>query len=474
MAPAIDENALVADICRNSFHDFVTEFWECVSEETFVDNWHIRLLCQELQTLGDSIKARKPRPYDLLVNIAPGSTKSTIMSVMYPVWLWLEAPWVQIICGSYAQELSLDLSSKSRTIIQSAKFRACFPEIRLRADQNTKTYFQNTKGGWRYATSTGGAVTGKHAHVIIIDDPVDPQGALSEADMKAANSWLADVVAKRKVDLARTVSMMIMQRLAQNDPSSLWLGWSKRGTPLRHICVPARLTDDVKPRYLRRYYRGGLMDTTRLPDRVLQEQERINKFSYSGQYLQNPIPPGGGMFKVKNFKIVNMPVIDKGWRLVRYWDKAGTTDDGAYTVGVLMGRDSHGIFWVLDVVRGQWDAGEREKTIVRTTKLDGKRVKVFVEQEPGSSGKESVEATIRRLAGYRAYADRPTGDKAQRAEPYATQVDNHNVVLVRAEWNEEYLEELSFFPNSTYKDQVDASSGAFAHLAGARYRIGAF
>jgi predicted phage terminase large subunit-like protein len=91
---------------------------------------------------------------------------------------------------------------------------------------------------------------------------------------------------------------------------------------------------------------------------------------------------------------------------------------------------------------------------------------VFVEQEPGSGGKESAEATIRNLAGYNVYADRPTGDKVSRADPLSVQVNNGNVQIIAAEWNYAYIEELRNFPLGHYKDQVDASSGSFAHLSG--------
>jgi len=98
---------------------------------------------------------------------------------------------------------------------------------------------------------------------------------------------------------------------------------------------------------------------------------------------------------------------------------------------------------------------------------DGHGVIVGVEQEPGSGGKESAENTVRRLAGYIIRVDRPTGDKAQRADPYSTQVNAGNVYMLRGRWNNPYIEELRFFSleNSKFKDQVDASSGAFKFVS---------
>jgi predicted phage terminase large subunit-like protein len=159
---------------------------------------------------------------------------------------------------------------------------------------------------------------------------------------------------------------------------------------------------------------------------------------------------------------------------MRYWDKAGTKDSGAYSVGVLMGKDMENRFWVLDVVRGQWKTAKRERMIRQTAELDGKGILVGVEQEPGSGGKESAENTVRNLAGWRVRVDRPTGDKAQRADPYSTQVNSGNVYLKKSSWNKEYIEELRYFSleNSKFKDQVDASSGAFKFVAKPVFRAG--
>jgi predicted phage terminase large subunit-like protein len=150
---------------------------------------------------------------------------------------------------------------------------------------------------------------------------------------------------------------------------------------------------------------------------------------------------------------------------VRYWDKAGTEGGtGAYTAGVKMSKLKNGTYIVEDVKRGRWASEEREAIIKRCAESDGQKCYVAVEQEPGSGGKESAEATVRNLAGFVSSKDRPTGNKVFRADPYSVQVNNGNVKLLTGAWNKDYVDELKHFPNSTYKDQTDASSGAFAKL----------
>ena len=131
----------------------------------------------------------------------------------------------------------------------------------------------------------------------------------------------------------------------------------------------------------------------------------------------------------------------------------------------------NGRYVISSLVHGRWSYLEREQRIKSTAQADGYRTEVYVEQEPGSGGKESAERTVLGLAGFRAYADRPTGDKALRAEPYAAQVQAGNVLLVRGEWNRQFLEEHEYFPHGKLKDMVDSSSGAFNKLAGSAYNM---
>lgn len=154
---------------------------------------------------------------------------------------------------------------------------------------------------------------------------------------------------------------------------------------------------------------------------------------------------------------------------VRYWDKAGTEGGGKFSAGVLMGKRSNGRFLIADVERGQWSALNREAVIKQKAQADRARgnVAVWVEQEPGSGGKESAEATVRNLAGSNAHAERVTGDKITRAQPFSAQCEAGNVDMLTAAWNEDFLVECQNFDGvHGFTDQVDAASGAFNKLTG--------
>ena len=468
----LSEDELVASITKESFFEFVVEFWDTIIVEEPVFNWHIEYLCNELQYVAERVFRGLSKKYDIIINIAPGSTKSTIVSQMFPAWCWTRFPSSRFICASYAKEVALKDSIKTRDIVQSEKYSSSFPGIQLRQDENMKGLFTNTQKGFRYSAGVGGAVTGYHGHFLIVDDPINPEEAFSELDLKTANRWMMNTLPSRKVDKQIAVTILIQQRLHQADPSGDWLERSG-GENIKHICLPAELTDAVNPPELKNWYEDGLFDPIRMPRAVLNvAMKEMGAYGYAGQMLQDPVPLGGGTFETEKLQMRH-EAPRKLIRRIRSWDKAGTQDGGAYSAGVLMGLDRHGTYWVLDVIRKQLNAANREAMIRQTAELDGKDIEIELEIEGGSGGKESGENTVKNLAGYHVHITHPTGDKETRAYPYASQMGAENVNCLIRPWTKDYVEELRFFPNSRYKDQVDASSAAFNRLAKRKKIIGA-
>ncbi len=465
------ETDLIASICRDSFYEFLVEFWDVIVQEKAHLNWHIKYICDQLQTVAERVFRNEPRLYDEVINVPPGSTKSTICSQMFPAWVWTRMPSAKFICASYAYQIALKDSIRCRDVVMSEKYRRCFSDIEMREDQNTKGLFVNTKMGHRFACGVNGAVTGVHGHFLLIDDPINPEEAYSEADLKQVNRWMSTTLPPRRIDKKVAVMILVQQRLHQSDPSGEML--SKPTGGVHHICLPGELTDAVSPPELAERYTEGLLDTERMPRAVLDELKReLGEYGYASQILQDPVPLGGGMFKTDRLQreqAVTVPILRK----IRSWDKAGTKDGGAWSVGTLLGIDNHKDYWILDVVRGQWGATEREAKILETAEHDGEDVPVLLEIEGGSGGVESGENTTRNLAGFRVIKHHPTSDKETRAYPFASQVGNGTVHILERHWTKEFIDELRHFPHSRYKDQVDASSAGFTYLARKPRKIGA-
>jgi predicted phage terminase large subunit-like protein len=474
----------IRGLVKSNLYMFVKYFWSAYSSEEFKGNWHIEYICEELEIIAKRVIDRKPKLYDLIVNVPPGTSKTSTIMIMYPLWVWVNAYDIRFITASYTSALSLESAEYSRDVVRSDKFQQLFPEIGVKEDKDTKSNFRVIKkeyrngpykqpnqinGGNRFSTSVGGTLTGFHGHMLLVDDPLDPKRAISKTELDKANRWISETLSTRKVDKQVTPMILVMQRLHENDPTGYLLKTKK--DRIKHICLPAEIKNykhKVKPVELMLRYTHKLLDPVRMPMRVLNDMEGdLGQYGYAGQIGQDPTPPGGGMFKVDNIRSINqLPPPVNYTQTVRYWDKAGSVDSGAYTVGLKLLKLKNNQYIIVDVVRGQWSAEQRERIILQTAHADGEECIIYHEQEPGSGGKQSAEATTRMLAGFRVYAERPTGDKVYRADPFSVAVNNGDVSLLHGIWNQALLEEMRLFPYSTYKDQVDAGSGAFAALTG--------
>lgn len=125
-----------------SLFEFIEMFWNEVSQDPYKPNWHILKLCEELEELASRVGNREPKLHDLLINIPPGTSKTTICSIMFPVWCWTKWPWMRFITGSYSSDLALESAEKSRDVMRSDKFKMLYPNIGIKEDKDTKSNFR--------------------------------------------------------------------------------------------------------------------------------------------------------------------------------------------------------------------------------------------------------------------------------------------------------------------------------------------
>lgn len=191
------------------------------------------------------------------------------------------------------------------------------------------------------------------------------------------------------------------------------------------------------------------------------ERERLLKGNWKIR------PAAGLIFNRKWFTLVDrIPPDAQPEGSVRYWDKAGSVGRGDRTASVRMVK-AGGRYYVTDAMAFRLEALERETVIRQMAEHDGHRNTTWLEQEGGSGGKESAQASVRALAGYRVYADKVTGSKVTRWGPSAAQAQAGNIFVLKGHWNEELLAELHNADGSdkSHDDLVDAFSGAFNKLA---------
>lgn len=451
----IDGNKALAELCRRKFYRFVQEFWEVIIPETPVWNWHIEYLCDELQYLNTFVVKRLPKPYDLVINIPPGTTKSTIITQMYNAWVWTIDPSQRFITSSYAHALSLSHSVKTRDIITSDKYKRLFPEVELKFDQAGKSDFHNTLGGQRFTTSTGGTVTGMHAHQILIDDPLNPQQAVSEAERLTANEFVNVTLSSRKVDKAITPTILIMQRLHEEDPSGVMLSRSKK-TRIKHICLPAELSDRVSPIELQGKYVNGLLDPVRLNKEVLEEnRETLGSYGYAGQFSQNPVPQEGGIFNKSWFEIVEWdPRFEHlTWNMAA--DTAYTEKEINDPSGYIAYAVANNTLYIRDAQTEHLEFPELCKALPTFCRRNGYTHNSRIDIEPKASGLSLIQ-TLRKETMLNVRPGKvPTKDKVARAKEASPFVEAGRVKLIRGAWNKTFVDQVCTFPFAAHDELVD-------------------
>ena len=387
----------------------------------------------------------------LMLFVPPRHGKTELATVRYPVWRMECDPTLTVIVGAYNKLLADNFSRKARRIARD--------RLQLDNEHKAAEEWQTMQGGIFRAVGVGTGVIGKGARLIVIDDPVKSrEEANSQAYRDRLWNWYRDDLYTRLEPGGAIV--LIQTRWHEDDLAGRILA-SEDATSWTVVTLPA-LAEDNDP--LGRQP-GAALWPARYDEADLERIRTVlGTQSFTALYQQRPTALEGGLFKRGWFDIVGAAPNDAA--RVRYWDKAGTESSSAdYSAGVLMARDSDGVFYVESIIRGRWSALDRERVIRQTAEMDGRAVTIWVEQEPGSGGKESAEATIRSLAGWSVYAERVTGDKLTRTQPFAAQCEARNVKLVRGDWNVAFLDELTIFPNGRHDDQVDAASAAFAKLA---------
>jgi predicted phage terminase large subunit-like protein len=424
-----------------SFHDWLKEV-------TPSYNWdwpHIRYIQDHLDQITCGELKR------LIIEIPPRHGKTECATIRYPVYRLEKNSKTRVLIAAYNQTLSNKFSRRARRI---ASHRLSLSDERKAVEE-----WETNEGGIFRAVGIGSGVTGSGFDLIVIDDPVKNR---EEADSetfrdKVFDSYTNDLYTRQEPGCA---IIIIMTRWHQDDLVGRILA-SDDAPNWTRIRLPAEAeSNDPLDRK-----KGEALCPERFDLAALAKIKIVLGRDYHALYQQSPQPREGGMFKRDWFELVN--AVPAKAKRVRWWDKAATDDGGDYTVGLLM-AECDGIYYIEDIVRGQWDSGKRDKIVRSTAEHDKENfgiVSYWSEQEPGSGGKDQARAFVKLLAGFKVNTEVSSGSKEVRADPFASQAQAGNVKIKRADWTSAYLSELCDFPSGRYDDQVDCSSGAFAKLA---------
>jgi predicted phage terminase large subunit-like protein len=417
-------------------------------------------MCDYLEAVTDGRIKR------LRIHIPPRHMKSRIVSVFWPIWMWLRSPSFRWLSYSYSADLATQHALDSRRVLASDWFRSLWPELVLTGDQNTKSHYENNHGGSRRAGSMRGGITGFGGDGIIIDDPHDASGAESDAERNETLEAYRLGVSTRLNDPKQGFIVLVMQRLHEQDLA----GYLEEEEPdaWASVVFPAEYDGERRRtplgEYDWRYKEGELLWPERYgPVEIANLKKSLKGYGEAGQLQQRPVSRRGGMIDVAWLKV--LPAKPAGVLWVRAWDFAGTEGGGDHTAGLLVGEDEEGRIYLADGIYGQWGPGEVELVLHQTAMIDGQDIPIRIPQDPAQAGKSQVfQMVTRLLRGWTVWAELNNGSKITRATGWVSQARVGNVYLVAGPWVSDFMGEARMFPRGKKDDYIDAVSAGFDEL----------
>lgn len=503
---AVASGARAARAKRSLFHFFV-QGWAVLEPDVELDiNWHHKLVCDVLQgILMDWLRHQRTgkkfrqRVRNAIFNLPPGTTKSRIISVFAPAWMWLHRPSWTVLCLSANPDVATRDATLARDLVMSDWYRSTFGITwTIREDVNARGKYKNTAGGERTSRGLTSKVTGNRADAIFIDDPNDMHEVFSEASRKEVNSKFDNAIFNRVNDPRSSVRLLMQQRGHEDDLSGHWLA---KDSSVLHVCLPMEF--DVARAFKSifgsdpRNDNGQLLHEARFtPEVIAAERERLGTFSFEAQYNQDAGSLDGGMFKREWFRFFTIagrasqdfprpngctdaPAFELKFKDAAnanlHWTRRldldaiyvsvdatfGSVSDAASNVGLgAIGVKGAQLF-VLDD-RTEAMTYPQTKAAVRKMFEDYPAARKFL-IEKKANGQAILDELSAEIPGM--IAVEPEGGKIARAHAMSPRYEAHQVyVLEGAAWVAKHVDEISVFPNGKKDDRVDMMSQLVIHL----------
>jgi len=463
--------------CRNHLLDFTRHTFT----EYKADPFH----CHVCENITELVTHEHEKWDRLMLFAPPQHGKSEIVSTRLPSFWLGHHPELPVALVSYGASLAFRNSRYARYVIESHQFGQIFPEFRPDLmNWRMQDWHLKDRKGYVFAAGVGGPITGHGFGLVIIDDPIE-NWAAAQSDLRRESvwQWWLGTLKTRIWEEGRIVLMMT--RWHEDDLAGRILaqeGRIEEGGKWKVLSYPA-LAEEEKPEkdIIGREY-GAPLAPSRFSAEYLREmRDSVSSHVWGAEYQQHPTAPEGDFFKVGRIQIVEalpagigrtdtlsevegfIPVeLKKG---VRFWDMAATEkkqlkEDPDSTSGTLLSEDEN-LFYICDNLNEQLGPYEVEDIIKLTAKVDGRAVKIRIEQEPGASGKTLIAYYVRQLKGFDIEGWPSTGNKMTKAAPFAAQVNAGNVRMLKGPWNRRMLMQLAAFPHGRHDDDVDSASGSF-------------
>lgn len=445
---------MYAHLLRHDLYAFIQRsFLELNAQTAFLPNWHLEVLAAKLEDVRDGYCRR------LIVNVPPRHLKSHAISIALPAWLLGHDPTKQVLSVTYAQDLSDNLARNSRNLITSEFYRGLF-DTRLASGREAVSDFETTKGGYRLSTSVGGVLTGRGADVIVIDDPLKADDALSDARRNAVNAWYDNTLRSRLNSQDKGAIIIVMQRLHADD----LVAHVQEHEYWDVLSFPAIAERDEHyevetPYGRRRIHReeGAILQPALLSPTALETQRRaMTEYNFAAQYQQDPQPPSGLIVKREWLKFYGPAEKPERFdQTIQSWDTANKdTELANFSVCTTWGLKGKKLY-LLDVYRRKLDFPALKRAVRDLANLHDAKIVLVEDKASGTSLIQDL-----RNEGFSSVQAAPAldGDKVMRLRSQTAKIDGGFVLFPKeAPWLGTYLSELLAFPNSKNDDQVDST-----------------
>lgn len=490
--------AVTAEICRRSLRKFVKRVWPLIDPKPYVEAWHIDAICDHLAyvAIGD-IK-------NLMINIPPRMTKSSVVSVAFPAWTWTEEDGaaIQFLAASYQADLALGDALKHRRIVESAWYQARYPHLILLGDQNKVEDFRNIKGGYRQTISCGGVTTGLGGDIQLLDDPHNAFTVESDAVRKSTINWHDNAWRSRVNDPNTARRIYVGQRTHDGDIFGHVLGKEEK----RWVHLNLQMEFDGSRRCITYRNKGtgpigepifkdprtrpnSLLCPARFNEETAQtEKEAVSERTWNAQYQQQPEGKGGVILKRKWWRKWEWPEWHPEFRkterplpeilqVIQAYDTAFEPgEQDSFTV-----RTTWGLFEWADTIRmtngttrdlppkingmllerRKWRPtfGElRDDAEASAKQFSPDRILV----EKKASGHSLVQELRRKDLPVRAV--KIQGDLIYRAHMASLPLEKGSIWYLTRNWSKDLIEECAKFPNVDFNDQVASCVIAWMYM----------
>ena len=437
--------------CQESFIQYVKKVWP-----EFINGAHHTMIAKRFEDIANGKNKR------LIINMPPRHTKSEFASFLFPSWIIGRDPKTKIIQTTHTAELAVNFGRKVRNLLDTPEYRNIFPDVRLQSDSKAAGRWSTNHGGEYFAAGVGGAITGRGADLLIIDDPHSEQDALSETAMEHAYEWYTSGPRQRLQPGGAIV--IVMTRWSLKDLTAKILkaqGYADHSDKWEVIEFPAIMPSGKScwPEYWDKEELEGV-------------RASLSVAKWNAQWQQNPTSEEGAIIKKEWWTRWEEDEVPKLEYIIQSYDtafsKRETADYSAITTwGVFYPKqDGPAHLILLDAKKGRWDFPELKAEALGQYKFWEPETVII---EAKASGTPLTQELRQMGIPVVNFTPSKGNDKITRVHSVSPLFESGMIWAPNERWADEVIEECSAFPNGEYDDLVDSTTQALM-----RYRQGNF